>query len=155
LGHEIEHIDHYHCAERVEVESRLRKVPLGGVVQLPITLFQAGYSKDQELEADREGTRLAVLAGYSPRGALRMFETFDRLYHEQITPAQAPQQEMARVTTETLRGYFRSHPLPPERIAQVQKMITEENWENLTSERKLEVASRPHAKLPTDKRAGR
>ena len=79
IGHEIEHIDHYHCAERVQQEQALRKIPLGGLVALPIELFEAGYSKDQELEADREGTRLAVQAGYSANGAIRMFETFERL----------------------------------------------------------------------------
>jgi len=60
IGHEIEHIDHYHCADRVQQEQALRKIPLGGLVALPIEIFEAGYSKDQELEADREGTRLAV-----------------------------------------------------------------------------------------------
>ena len=60
LGHEIEHIDHYHCAERVQLEVRLRHLPLRGLFELPVRLFEAGYSKDQELEADREGTRLAV-----------------------------------------------------------------------------------------------
>jgi beta-barrel assembly-enhancing protease len=65
IGHEIEHIDHYHCADRVQQEQALRKIPLGGLVALPIDVFEAGYSKDQELEADREGTRLAVQAGYS------------------------------------------------------------------------------------------
>ena len=75
IGHEIEHIDHYHCADRVQQEQALRKIPLGGLVALPIEVFEAGYSKDQELEADREGTRLAVQAGYSASGAIRMFET--------------------------------------------------------------------------------
>ena len=32
LGHEIEHIDQYHCAERVQVEQAVRKLPLGGAV---------------------------------------------------------------------------------------------------------------------------
>src|SRR5262250_2301396 len=57
VAHEIEHIDHYHCAERVQQEEALRRIPLGGLIGLPIEIFQVGYSKDQELEADREGTR--------------------------------------------------------------------------------------------------
>src|SRR6266478_5626460 len=65
IGHEIEHIDHYHCADRAQQEQALRKIPLGGLVALPIEVFEAGYSKDQELEADREGTHLAAQAGYS------------------------------------------------------------------------------------------
>src|ERR1700758_1817673 len=34
LGHEIEHIDHYHCAERIQKEQALRKLPLGELVAL-------------------------------------------------------------------------------------------------------------------------
>jgi predicted Zn-dependent protease len=66
LGHEIEHIDHYHCVEREQTEQRLRRIPLGSLMGIPLSIFEAGYSKDQELEADREGTQLAVWAGYSP-----------------------------------------------------------------------------------------
>jgi predicted Zn-dependent protease len=163
LGHEVEHIDHYHCAERAQVESRLQKIPLGGLVQLPIALFQAGYTKDEELEADREGTRLAGRAGYSPMGALRMFQTFDRLSHEQIARDRTPQGELSRLALQTLSGYFQSHPHLPERIAQVQEMIVNEHWENL-SERNLEIAAafRPnggdlseHQRSPTrSKRSG-
>jgi predicted Zn-dependent protease len=139
LGHEIEHIDHYHCAERVQTEQRLRKIPLGELVAIPTALFEAGYSKDQELEADREGTRLAVWAGYSPLGAERMFETFDRLYQEYVRRAQSPQEELSRVAIQTLEGYFRSHPLPSERIEQIRKLIAAQHWD-LNHERDLEVA---------------
>jgi len=141
LAHEIEHIDQYHCAERVQLEARLRKLRLGvpgRLVTLPTQVFQAGYSKAQELEADREGTRLAVRASYSPVGALRLFETFNRFYEPPARRAQTPQEELSRVALETLEGYFRSHPPPPERIAQVQKMIADERWEN-ASERNLAV----------------
>lgn len=128
LGHEIEHIDHYHCAERVQQEQALRKIPLGELLALPIEIFEAGYSKDQELEADREGTRLAVEAGYSANGAIRMFETFQRLYEEYHTLAKTPADELSQVAIDALEGYFRSHPLPAERIAQVNKMIASEGW---------------------------
>ena len=139
LGHEIEHIDHYHCAERLQVEQALRKVPLAELVALPIGIFQAGYSKDQELEADREGTRLAVEAGYSASGAIRMFETFQRLYDEVHARAKTPQDELSQVAIDTLQGYFRSHPLPSERIAQVNGMIAGSAWQN-RPERDLAVA---------------
>jgi len=140
LGHEIEHIDHYHCAERVQIEARLRHLPLGALVALPVQLFEVGYSKEQELEADREGTRLAVQASYSPLGAIRMFEAFDRLYREQTAAAHSPQEELTQVALGTLTGYFRSHPQTSERIDQINRMITDEHWGNLTSERPLEVA---------------
>ena len=139
VGHEIEHIDHYHCSERVQREQALRRIPLGGLVAFPIEMFEAGYSKDQELEADREGTRLAVEAGYSANGAIRMFETFRRLYEEYETKAKTPQQELSQMAQQSLEGYFRSHPLPSERIAQVQKLIAAEGW-TAHPERDLAVA---------------
>ena len=139
IGHEIEHIDHYDCAERVQREQALRQLPLGGLVALPIEIFEAGYSKDQELQADRDGTRLAVETGYSASGAIRMFETFARLYQEHASKAKTPQEELSRVAQQTLEGYFRSHPLPSERIAQVQKLIASEGW-TARPERDLAVA---------------
>jgi predicted Zn-dependent protease len=140
LGHEIEHIDHYHCAERVQTEQRLRRIPLGSLMMIPISLFEAGYSKDQELEADREGTSLAVWAGYSPLGAVRMFETYDRLYQEYVQRAKSPQEELSQVAIQTIEGYFRSHPLPSERVEQIRAMIANNNWGGLNHERDLEVA---------------
>ncbi len=140
LGHEIEHIDHYHCAERVQVEARLRKIPLGGLVALPIEIFQAGYTKDQELEADREGTRLAVWAGYSPLGAIRVFEAFDRLFQEHVRRAGSPQEELSRVALQTLEDYFRSHPPARDRVAQILRMISDQHWEKMNRERPLGVA---------------
>jgi predicted Zn-dependent protease len=142
LGHEIEHIDHYHCAERAQQEQALRKLPLGGLAAIPVFVFEAGYSKDQELEADREGTRLAVNAGYSANGAVRMFEAFDRMYQRYRTQqarATSPQEELSDVVMQTLEGYFRSHPLPSERIAQIQKVIASEGWP-ARAERDLAVA---------------
>jgi predicted Zn-dependent protease len=108
-------------------------------LSLPIQIFEAGYSKDQELEADREGTRLSVQAGYSPNGAIRMFQTFERLYQEYHVKSKTPQGELTQTGLETLEGYFRSHPLPSERIAQIQRIIAAENWP-VSSERDLQIA---------------
>jgi predicted Zn-dependent protease len=129
LGHEIEHIDHYHCAERVQQQKALHQIPFGGLVEIPLEVFEAGYSKDQELEADREGTRLSVESGYSANGAIRLFETFQRLFEEYRVKARTPQEEANNLTVQTLEGYFRSHPLPSERIKQVQQLISSEHWE--------------------------
>lgn len=128
LGHEIEHIDHYHCAERVQLEAVIRHVPLGELVGLPVAIFVAGYGKDQELEADREGMRLATAAGYSPLGAIRLFEAFDRLYPT-ATAAQPgdPSEEASDVAWKTLAGYFRSHPSNAERIRQLQNLIARDH----------------------------
>lgn len=128
LGHEVEHVDHYHCNERVAIEARLHHLPLSGLIQLPIELFQAGYSKEQELEADREGTTLSVMAGYSAQGAIDMFEAFDRLFQRVESKPRSPDEELSKVAIETITGYFRSHPLPQERVQQIQELMASRKW---------------------------
>ena len=140
LGHEVEHIDHYHCVERVQTQAALRKLPLGEMVAIPAEVFEEGYSKSQELEADREGTRLAVKAGYSPLGALRMFQTYDRLFQARTRRAETPQEELSTLAVQTLEGYFASHPPPSERMAQIKTLISDEHWESKVAEQPLEVA---------------
>jgi predicted Zn-dependent protease len=130
LGHEIEHVDHRHAVERLKTQASLRHLGLLRLlVELPVEIFQAGYSKEQELEADREGTRLAVISGYSASGAVRMFEAFERRFREvREQQSKSPQEETARVVLATMSEYFRSHPSTPERITQIQSLIAQENW---------------------------
>jgi predicted Zn-dependent protease len=142
LGHEVEHVDNYHCNDRVALEARLKHLPLGGLVTLPVELFQAGYSKEQELEADREGASLAVMAGYSPQGAIRMFQTFARLHNAYVNKAQSPDQEFSQVALQGIAGYFRSHPLPEEREAQIRRIMTSRNWPQ-PPEKKLRLSPEP------------
>jgi predicted Zn-dependent protease len=133
IGHEIEHIDHYHCAERVQIEARLRNLQLrivGAILQIPLQVWEAGYNKDEELEADREGMRLAVLSGYSPFGAVTMFERFSKLHSEYVVHAQSPEEELTQLAIQSLQGYFRSHPLPSERLAQANNLIAQEGWQD-------------------------
>lgn len=142
LGHEVEHVDHYDCNERVALEKRLHNLPLSGLIELPIALFAAGYSKEQEMEADRDGTALAVLAGYSPQGALRMFQTFERLDREYIQKAESPQEELSQVAIQTVIGYFRSHPHPKDREHQIESLIASEKWPQ-PQERPLKLQAAP------------
>jgi predicted Zn-dependent protease len=128
LGHEVEHIDNYHCVERFQLKARLHDVPLSELLTLPVEFFQAGYTKEQELEADRDGTWLAVMAGYSPQGAIRMFEAFGRLRREYVLKAESPDQELSKVAIQGIEGYFRSHPLPEERINQIQQILAKQKW---------------------------
>jgi predicted Zn-dependent protease len=93
-------------------------------------VWEAGYNKDEELEADREGMRVAVLSGYSPFGAVSLFEKFSKLHSEYVIHAQSPEQELSELTIQSLQGYFRSHPLPSERLAQANKLIAQEGWED-------------------------
>jgi beta-barrel assembly-enhancing protease len=142
LGHEVEHIDHYHCVERVQVEARLRKLKLdavGALVQIPLTAWEAGYNKDEELEADREGVRLAVLGGYSPYGAVTLFEKLAKLRNEYIIHAQSPEEELSELAIQSLEGYFRSHPQPSERLAQANLLIAQEGWQDRKTEKPFRV----------------
>ncbi|HTM36599.1 MAG TPA: M48 family metalloprotease [Terriglobales bacterium] len=151
LGHELEHIDHYHCVERVQVEARFRKLRLGTIgelVQIPLAVWQAGYSKDQELEADREGVRLAVLGGYSPYGAVTLFKKFDELHAEQMIHAKSPTQELSQLAIQSLEGYFRSHPAIPDRIAQIERLISEEHWRDKTTQKAFYVEYAVHNGQP-------
>jgi predicted Zn-dependent protease len=142
LAHEIEHIDHYHCAERVQIEARLRDLQLsivGAILQIPLQVWEAGYNKDEELEADREGIRLAVLSGYSPYGAVSMFERFSKLNNEYVIHAQSPEEELSQLAIQSLQGYFRSHPLPSERLAQANRLIAQEGWQDRKPQRPFRV----------------
>ena len=129
LGHEIEHIDHYHAVERIQIEAQLKRLDLDAIAalaQIPIGLWQAGYSKEQELEADREGIRLAAAAGYSPQGAVNLMNRLAELHREYVIHASTPVDELSQVAIEGLQGYFRSHPLPEERLDQARKVIAED-----------------------------
>jgi beta-barrel assembly-enhancing protease len=126
LGHEIEHIDNYHCVERYQLKAKIGD--LADLMALPMELFQAGYGKEQELEADRDGTYLAVLAGYSAQGAVHMFKTFSRLHREYVLKAESPDQELSGVAVAGIVGYFRSHPLPEERMNQIQRLMAAKKW---------------------------
>lgn len=147
LAHEVEHIDHYHCAERVQVEARLKKLKLdavGELLQIPLQLWESGYQKDEEMEADREGMRLAVLSGYSPYGAVSVFERFAKLQREYVIHAESPQQELSELALQSLAGYFRSHPLPSERLTQANSLIAQEHWENRNTQRPFRVEYEVH-----------
>jgi len=141
LGHEIAHVDQRHAIGRLQYELQSRKLGLGGLYQLGsigVKLFQAGYTKEQELEADREGLRLAVASGYSAGGAIDAMKRLERLSRPAGAPAVSPVEEMARVPVQALQEYFRSHPLPRERIAAFEVEIAENGW-------KIDAARRPLA----------
>ena len=149
FGHEIEHIDHYHAAERVQIEAQLKKLDLGGVAfaaQIPIMLWEAGFSKEQEFEADREGLRLAVIAGYSPEGVIDLLNCLAKLDREYVIHSSTPVGELSQVAIEGLLGYFRSHPQPEERLEQANKVIAEDELDVKKPLTPLTISSLLHAK---------
>lgn len=132
LGHEVEHIDLRHCAERMQTEAHLRELgTLGAVVGLPIEVFLAGYSKEQELEADRDGTTLEVKAGYSPLGILQLLDEFEKLEKQAGVPDDKPAtpvDETEQISLQTVAGYFRSHPPAVQREQQVRELMRSQHW---------------------------
>jgi predicted Zn-dependent protease len=131
LGHEMEHVDHYHAVERVQIEAQLNHLDLNVIADLaglPMALWQAGYSKDEESEADREGLRLAVADGYSAEGAVKLLERWSKLHREYVIHAETPTDELGQLAIEGLNGYFRSHPLPSERLATVNEVIVHDRF---------------------------
>jgi predicted Zn-dependent protease len=147
LAHEVEHIDHYHCVERVQVEAPLKKLNLdivGTLVHIPLDFWEAGYHKDEEFEADREGMYLAVQSGYSPYGSVDLFERFAKLSDEYVIHAKTPDEELSQLAIQSLTGYFRSHPLPSERLAQANRIIAQEHWESRTERKPFRVEYEVH-----------
>jgi beta-barrel assembly-enhancing protease len=147
LGHEVEHIDHYHCIERVQIEAKLKNLNLeivGQLLQIPLEFWQAGYHKDEEFEADREGVRLAVESGYSPYGAVSIFTRLAKLCNEYVVHAQSPEEELSELAIQSLTGYFRSHPLPSERLDQVNGLIAQEHWEDRKTQKPFHVEYEVH-----------
>ncbi|MGB9467294.1 MAG: M48 family metalloprotease [Candidatus Acidiferrum sp.] len=147
LGHEVEHIDHYHCIERVQIEAKLKNLNLeivGQLLQIPLDFWQAGYHKDEEFEADREGVRLAVESGYSPYGEVSIFTRLAKLCDEYVIHAQSPEEELSELAIQSLTGYFRSHPLPSERLDQINRLIADEHWEDRKSQKPFHVEYEVH-----------
>ena len=147
LAHEVEHIDHYHCVERVQIEAKLKNANLelmGQLLRTPLEFWQAGYHKDEEFEADREGVRLAVESGYSPYGAVDIFARLAKLCNEYVIHAQSPEEELSELAIQSLTGYFRSHPLPSERLDQVNRLIADEHWENRKEQKQFHVEYEVH-----------
>jgi len=76
LGHEVEHIDLGQCHDRLVKILADKHLTPSQFDQLKVDDFLPGYGHDNERAADFEGTRLAIEAGYSPEGAVRLLQTF-------------------------------------------------------------------------------
>ncbi|HET6762008.1 MAG TPA: M48 family metallopeptidase [Longimicrobiaceae bacterium] len=80
----------------------------GVLVQGVGTAVFAGYSRNDERQADHDGVIFSTRAGYNPQGMVTMFQ---RLLSENSS------------RPGTLTQYFSTHPLTQERIANVQAQI--------------------------------
>jgi predicted Zn-dependent protease len=76
LGHEIEHIDLNQCHDRLVKELGVQHLTMKDVDKIAVEPFHNGYGHDGEFAADREGAILAMKAGYSADGAMRLLKTY-------------------------------------------------------------------------------
>jgi Zn-dependent protease with chaperone function len=94
-------------------------------------LLLEGYSRDYELEADRDGTYLAAQAGFDPRGAVDLMEGLRKRIYE------APGY-----------GYWRSHPYFDDRHIMAQERVKQLNPSGTPADiygTRLQTQERMHA----------
>ena len=68
-----------------------------------------------------------MAAGYSAQGAALVVEKFTKLHREYVIHAETPTEELNQLAINGLMGYFRSHPLPSERLAQAKEIIAQDH----------------------------
>jgi predicted Zn-dependent protease len=118
LGHEMAHVDLRHAVEHYQYQYRL-----GSLVELFHRLATMPYSADQELDADAEGLRLAIAAGYDPAAGPALFTRMQQQFHETASPhATTPAGEIAHSLGDALGSYFRSHPPSEERARRLREL---------------------------------
>jgi predicted Zn-dependent protease len=109
LGHEMGHVLRGHAKSQLTASAFLNAVTarLSGAGLLLRQGLSKGYSRELELEADREGARLAAAAGFDPGAAAR---ALCRL--EQVSTGNAG-----------LLEYFPSHPPFSERVQKLRTRL--------------------------------
>jgi predicted Zn-dependent protease len=120
LGHEIAHIDLGQVNGRIAEEMKKRNLTLEQIEQIPPEDWGTNYGREKEVACDQEGMKLAVAAGYSPYGAVRILDVFQYFFS---------QDEESKTT------YL---PAIVDRIQQAQEMIKREHWEALTKQTPIE-----------------
>ena len=131
LAHEVAHVDNRHLEREIRekkftgiavetgVEQGTSSVPYGSWINLDNMLtkaltnvFSQGYGPAKESEADKEGTDLAIKAGYQPTGLRDFLQTLSDL---------SQKADMQR-STNMFNGH--SHPPFPDRIAKLNKQTS-------------------------------
>jgi len=148
LGHELTHFTHQHTLKQQQSMARTtvwtRGLQLAFLIAIgakfkdqqardlgaQVTRFAgdlwlltavSGYSRDLEREADREGLRRMVEAGYDANEAVRVFEVLSAAADEQ---------------GDHVPTYFSSHPRLQDRLASYRALVSGE-YANATGERRF------------------
>jgi predicted Zn-dependent protease len=121
MAHEIAHVSARHAAQRAErektealksrvatvIQSRARGEELMATGRVSL----AGFSRQQELEADRIGVRSIAKAGYDPYGASRFLVSLGR-------STQLRAQLLGGQARDDMPDIMSTHPSTPDRVAQ-------------------------------------
>jgi predicted Zn-dependent protease len=125
LGHEVGHEVLHHVAEKLVAAGGLEALAAVALGNNPTMLEQiaAGllgksallaFSRDEERQADEYGARVASAAGFNPYGLVTFFQTLQK-------------------SEGNMPGVFKflsDHPLTPDRIANINRLIKEERLPN-------------------------
>ena len=111
IGHEIVHVAARHAAARQTV---IRGMP--GPFQFFAQGHIAGYSRNQEREADRLGQGLAGVAGFDPDGMAAFLKNLEFT-------------ERLRLGTSRLPSFFDTHPATTERVAAASGRARMVSWQ--------------------------
>lgn len=119
LGHEVGHIVARHSIKRLQaslgynlLRVLLAQAPEAGKVvttaDIAFVQIMAGYSREDELLADRLGARYARLAGFNPEAMISFLEKLQEITrHKPLRP----------------RAYIQTHPFVPDRIRVVKQEL--------------------------------
>lgn len=118
LAHEMAHVIRRHAIDRIVTNSAItvaaRAVPARGALggwlhNVGLKFLETAYSRDQELEADRLGVRLAMAAGYAPEAATELLARLNELNKT--------------ADAATLGEYFSTHPSADLRIRSIRRFL--------------------------------
>jgi predicted Zn-dependent protease len=116
LGHEIAHIDLGQVNQRIAEQMEKRHLTIEQIDQIPVEEWGTNYGREKETACDEEGMKLAVEAGYSPYGALRILDVFRYFFSQD--------EEMK---TKYLPAIL-------DRVASANTLIEKQGWKNLTKQ---------------------
>ena len=123
LGHEMSHIDLKHCVERYQYGLTLKRIgapEIGKLADMARGLIAIGYTPYEELEADAQGMRLSIEAGYEPDAGPTTFARLKQRLGETTPPhASTPAGEVAEAVGEAVASYFQTHPPSEKRERQL------------------------------------
>jgi predicted Zn-dependent protease len=129
MGHEIIHVykSHSRKASNRSILTGIFKVPgaivgvfaptAGGILMAPFAMFDAGYSRKNEKQADELGAQLAAKSGYNPEGLATIL---GKISSESAMETGAEEQ----------RSFFSTHPYTPKRLDDLDKTIKKINYDD-------------------------